>query len=255
LINPTFNEYKHYFDSTRLNNFKSSKIFLSKYFINLYINIIQNNIKTKFKKSRLHAIYYLNSSNDEFFDLNNKEFVNEVMHKIVVTYGWLFRDITNFKKHSDKIKEYFTPSEKYYSNSLNILKNIRKEDSCIVGIHIRRGDYESWRGGMFYYDDLFYIKLIKYLSKLLLKDYKSVEFLVCSDEGIIKDLYSNCGCKIHYGTNNEIEDLYCFALCDLLVGPPSTYTIWASFYGQVPLYQVTKKALNFQLKDFNVEIC
>jgi hypothetical protein len=94
LINPTFNEYKHYFDSTRLNNFKSSKIFLSKYFINLYINIIQNNIKTKFKKSRLHAIYYLNSSNDEFFDLNNKEFVNEVIHKIVFINGWLFRDNT-----------------------------------------------------------------------------------------------------------------------------------------------------------------
>lgn len=32
-----------------------------------------------------------------------------------------------------------------------------------------------------------------------------------------------------------IEDLYAFAKTDLLMGPPSTFTLWASFYGDVPL--------------------
>ena len=33
-----------------------------------------------------------------------------------------------------------------------------------------------------------------------------------------------------------VEDLYALAGCDLLIGPPSTFTQWASFYGKVPLY-------------------
>jgi hypothetical protein len=35
-----------------------------------------------------------------------------------------------------------------------------------------------------------------------------------------------------------VEDLYAFAGCDLLVGPPSTFTAWAAFYGEVPLLHV-----------------
>ena len=33
-----------------------------------------------------------------------------------------------------------------------------------------------------------------------------------------------------------MDDLYSLAQVDLLVGPPSTFTGWASFYGSVPIY-------------------
>jgi hypothetical protein len=29
--------------------------------------------------------------------------------------------------------------------------------------------------------------------------------------------------------------MYALASCDYIVGPPSTFSLWASFYGQVPL--------------------
>jgi hypothetical protein len=32
-----------------------------------------------------------------------------------------------------------------------------------------------------------------------------------------------------------VGDLYALARCDYIMGPPSTYTQWASFYGNRPM--------------------
>lgn len=47
-----------------------------------------------------------------------------------------------------------------------------------------------------------------------------------------------------------IEDMYSLAECDYIIGPPSTYTMWASFYGEVPLYMVDNPSLKPVLSDF-----
>ncbi len=41
--------------------------------------------------------------------------------------------------------------------------------------------------------------------------------------------------RVHFGPGHIIQDMYAMAEADLLIGPPSTYTGWASFYGNVPL--------------------
>ena len=41
--------------------------------------------------------------------------------------------------------------------------------------------------------------------------------------------------QVHFGPGHIVEDMYAMAEADLLIGPPSTYTGWASFYGKVPL--------------------
>jgi hypothetical protein len=35
--------------------------------------------------------------------------------------------------------------------------------------------------------------------------------------------------------------MYVLAACDLILGPPSTFSIWASYYGQVPLMQLDSR--------------
>jgi hypothetical protein len=45
--------------------------------------------------------------------------------------------------------------------------------------------------------------------------------------------------NVTWGSGHLVEDMYAFAGCDYLVGPPSTFTTWASFYGQVPLCRLT----------------
>jgi hypothetical protein len=79
---------------------------------------------------------------------------------------------------------------------------------------------------------------------------KKVAFLICSNSIPDKSLFRNFNCVM--GTNQPVEDMYSFAQCDFLIGPPSTFTGWASFYGQVPVVTISKSDANFTLADVHV---
>ncbi|MCS6783545.1 MAG: hypothetical protein NZ482_10320, partial [Gloeomargarita sp. SKYG98] len=63
----------------------------------------------------------------------------------------------------------------------------------------------------------------------------------CSDENLIPQGHHFSGLPVHWGTGHIIEDLYGLAECDYLIATPSTYSGWASFYGQVPIYFLPSK--------------
>ena len=41
--------------------------------------------------------------------------------------------------------------------------------------------------------------------------------------------------SIYYPNNSPLDDLGLLASCDVILGSPSTFSMWASFYGNVPL--------------------
>jgi hypothetical protein len=57
-------------------------------------------------------------------------------------------------------------------------------------------------------------------------------FLLCSDIRLDPTEFRDF--DILTGTGHPVEDNYALATCDYLIGPPSTYTAWASFYGGAP---------------------
>jgi hypothetical protein len=79
---------------------------------------------------------------------------------------------------------------------------------------------------------------------------KRVAFLICSDWPQDPDTFSKF--KVTFGTGDLIEDIYAFARCDYLIGPPSTFTMWASFYGNVPLNFILRNDQRLEMKDFHV---
>jgi hypothetical protein len=60
------------------------------------------------------------------------------------------------------------------------------------------------------------------------------------------------GLNVTFGTGDLIEDMYAFASCDYLIGAPSTFTMWASFYGKVPLNVIRSPDQTQKLTDFVV---
>jgi hypothetical protein len=50
------------------------------------------------------------------------------------------------------------------------------------------------------------------------------------------------GLDVHHGPGEPVEDLHALSLCDRLVGPPSTYSAWASFMNAVPRYEIADPA-------------
>jgi hypothetical protein len=108
----------------------------------------------------------------------------------------------------------------------------------IIGVHIRRGDYLKYNEGKYYFADHDYKRFM--LQCCDMNPGKKIGFFLSSDEKINYDNFDDFNiCKPAFA--GVIEDLYSLSYCDLIIGPPSTFSEWASFYGKTPTYQIHSK--------------
>jgi hypothetical protein len=248
LINPTFGEYAKYFPATRQNNFGDLPIS-----VRLKPNLPYPIFKVA---SRAAALLIPRSPLHEFiqwddhaeFNLNTADFVDKARKKIVITNGWLFRDHVNFAKHAKVIRSIFTPDASIQDAVKRLDMQARQQAEVIVGVHIRRGDYQQWHDGKYFYSNEQYGAMMAQAESCFKASGKRVAFLVCSDEAV--DAHAFAPHHVIAGAGRIIEDLYSLATCDYIIGPPSTYSGWAAYYGEVPLMHVTELAQVKLLDDF-----
>lgn len=105
-----------------------------------------------------------------------------------------------------------------------------------LGVHIRRGDYRTWHDGKYYYSDEQYISYIRQF--LALHRDKKVNIFICGNDpelntSFFRDQLSDA--HLEFPEGNAGEDLYLLSQCDYLIGAPSTYTLVASMYRDIPL--------------------
>jgi hypothetical protein len=159
-------------------------------------------------------------------------------------------DNTDLYKYHKTITNYFVPIEPHRTNIAMFDFKLRNEypEAKIVGVHIRRGDYREWADGMWYFDDDGYAAQMRMVEKQLLP-HKTI-FVICSNEEVNLANYQNL--TIRKSTGHFIEDMYILSECDYILGPHSTYSMWASFYGQKPLYKMRKNVAEFSISDFKI---
>lgn len=187
---------------------------------------------------------------DQRVDLDGEAFLDAVRrHRVLFVQDWFFRSRVNCERHREVIRDYLTPWEHHLVRSHGSVKPARRRGRFVVGVHLRRGDYEGFRGGRFYYSHAEYRAIMTRVEAAFPSE--NVSFLVCSDEPVPSDAFH--GLDVLYGPGQELEDLYALAACDRLVGPPSTYSAWASFYGDVPRYQVQDPASPVEASAFRVD--
>ena len=258
LINPNFGEYSKYFSATNDNNFGKYKIEIRyKHFNDTFEKLGRFLIPTVgrlLKSSPFHSIEFIGTkfdSKNKSFDLNDEKFLSKVRSKkLVITYGWLFRDFKNFSKHSDTIRNFFKPIDLHQKKVELLIRKSRQCSDILVGVHLRKGDYRQFQGGRYYFhDEVYYDKMLQ-INNLFQKKGKTVSFLLCSNDPISKEKFGEF--SINLGPGHPVEDLYSLAKCDYIIGPPSTYSMWASFYGMVPLLQIIDQNQKIVLKAFNV---
>lgn len=266
LLNPSFIDYAHYFkgsisnsvpkfpaneNNEQFNKNKQSKVrnYIIKIFSKLISKIFCNsNYNGKFiTLINLSAEKYINKE----FDLNDIKNIN-LLSKAKLTFvkGWLFRDYKNAEKHYQTIKKYFEPLDIYLHNINNFIANLKNQYDKLIGIHIRRGDYRNFENGKFYYEDEVYINYINQLKNLF-KNYNII-FILFSNEKNDTEPYKKEGLNITNGYGDFIEDLYSLSKCDYIIGPPSTYSLWASYYGKVPHRFINSKNEKLKIEDFKI---
>lgn len=239
IYNPSFYKYRDYFE------FTSKPLSINLFIFNCLYYYTRILIKLKAKCARdldWHEHIDLDESADEAMLKCKRYFVQ----------GWQYRGNKVVEQYRNEIIELFTP-KKFFIKNLNVFfdANFKDKTETIIGIHIRGGDYKTFENGKYFYSVAQYSEVIKRVAKLFSRT--KINFLICSNETIeIKDF--DPALKITKGPGHELLDMYSLSRCNYIIGPPSTYTMWASYYGNVPLYMLHEIDKDFLLNEFKIQI-
>jgi Glycosyl transferase family 11 len=164
------------------------------------------------------------------FDLINQS-------KTTLLSGWGICDWKLVEKHQDKIREVLKVQYKYFDISNSFIADKRQKYDFIVGVMIRQGDYKLWKDGQYYFSIEQYSQWIDRLSEVFQSRGK-VGFILASDASQnLKDFTSQ---NVHFTTGianssgHYIESISQLSLCDVIMSPPSSFSLWAAFLGDIP---------------------
>ena len=150
-------------------------------------------------------------------------------------------------KHADKLRFLFTPTAEVCDTVARMLAT--DEDVVTVGVHIRGGDYRTYLGGRYFYEPAIYREYMSQMAALLAAEGKRVRFLVCTNEPLTPAHFEGLQVLQQAGTDMMV-DLYGLSQCDYIIGPPSTFSQWASFYGKTPLRVLASADEQLSLDEF-----
>lgn len=227
---PHFQEYEKYFEN--LNRVR-------KVHFHFFSNTIFNKISLKIYRKIEHTLIARFFSNHQpilnihFPDYNANPIIYKVKWKVFFINSWDQRKETAyFSEFKNEIRQIFLPKvdivkkvESFFSEKV-ILYDV------IIGVHIRKGDYKEFFNGAYYFEDSVYYRYMKDLQAEM-SGYK-VGFLLCSNECVEHLSFQGLN-TFQLDNPNLMEDLYALSKCNFIIGPPSTFSMWASFYGNVPL--------------------
>ena len=168
--------------------------------------------------------------------------------RVVFVYGWIFRAPEAMRRQAEKVRAYFRPIAEFEQASTQAVAALRRDAEVVVGVHVRQEDYRRWRKGTCFFTMPQYAAWMRELAGQF--PGQRVSFLVCSDEPRRQEEF--LGLRVGFGPGSAIGDVYALAKCDYILGPLSSYSQWASFYGNKPLYQLRSTNDRPELKDFKV---
>ncbi len=152
-------------------------------------------------------------------------------------------------KHRRAIQSFFQPIDSVRMRVDTAFQSLRAQYQAIVGVHIRQSDFKSWNDGKCFFEVSDYADAMRSLHGQLL-DRKPL-FLVFSDEGLDDALFKPL--PVLFSNGEAIEDMYSLSQCDYILGAPnSTFSGWASFFGDTPILNLKGREDRIDLQYFEV---
>jgi hypothetical protein len=194
------------------------------------------------------AVTLRESTRQPFTLLNDPEIQERIRAAdIVFIYGWGFVAPECVPKQAETIRAFFRPVAQYNLASRQVVEQMRQDADVVIGVHIRHGDYKDWNGGKCYFPAARYAAWMHELVEQF--PGRKVSFLVCSNEPRSAEEFP--GLRVRFGTD-PVVDLYALSHCDFLLGPISSFSQWASFYGNKPLFHLDDTNARVELGRFQV---
>jgi Glycosyl transferase family 11 len=223
--------------------------------VSAFLAVRCNKIFKQIKPSRNVVVFgdASDSAVESAEDIANQSNLLQLVTQYETIYvaGWGFKAHQLTEKHRAELVKRYALKPECYGNSpwLSRLQQWRAEGSVIVGVHIRRGDYKQWRGGQYYFSDAVYQRYMLDLKRqIAARDDRRCRFIVFSNEVTgFSDNDTVCVSQASW-----YVDHFLMSQCDWLIGPPSSFTLWASYMGAVPYYHMATADRTLQLDEFKI---
>lgn len=164
--------------------------------------------------------------------------------------GWDFRVHNLTEKLQDYFISKYTIKDRFLQG-VNLVQHISQwklDNYVVLGVHIRRGDYRTYENGRFFYSDCTYRHFAALLTKMLESDGRRVKIIAFSNDSTSINELIECELSM----NEWYVDHHLMSQCDLLIGPPSTFTMWASYIGRVPYFHINSPSSPVGLSSFSL---
>lgn len=149
---------------------------------------------------------------------------------------WHYTDFKALAKHQDKVRQRLRLKDEYMNAARRVVEKARTPESVLIGVHIRRTDYKAWQEGRFYFSTEQYRE---WMRQCVQASPKPVHFIICSDERFDEAAFSNGFAHVSFSHESVVTDMAVLSLCDYIMGPPSTFSGFASFLGKAPKFSLT----------------
>ncbi|MBI3442696.1 MAG: alpha-1,2-fucosyltransferase [Candidatus Sungbacteria bacterium] len=242
LENPSFFEYGNYFTMPPPNIFFKLAFFLPFTDYTKRKQSFKRRLWRKFYRWYSKAITYahktavITSDNKDklpFYLAPTRE--NEKLSRLeqsadtIYFDGWLFRNPVGLQKYRKEITEYFKPRTDIEKAAETTIKNLRETFKNIIGVHIRQGDYATWRGGTYFIPQTRVREIMDEYLAITDKNASEACFVITSDGIIDTSLFNRL--HISVSRKNAAHDLLLLSKTDIIIGSNSTFGAFASYYG------------------------
>ncbi len=256
--NHSFFEYAHFFNIPPIKN----KVLYS-FFFTPFRNYVgrRNTYRTRFFRN-LYKTYVtlvhitkrnavmssINSANKPYYlpptQTDGQLLFAEKNNEVLYFEGWLFRNPEGLIKYRDEVVRYFTPNEIVRGNVAHAIDPLRKKFSHIIGVHIRQGDYATFKGGQYYLKTSRVFEVLSgYLKESGLLSEHTV-FIIASDDEVNTEDFP--GLNIVRANGNASEDLFTLAATDIIIGSDSSFGNLAAYFGNIPHIVITKEPIDWE---------
>ena len=183
-------------------------------------------------------IRHLDESENEGFEMGGEAFGKLLeSSNILFPMGWKFSDHDGIRRQREEIIRYLRPIQSVRKSAESVVSRARESGHQVIGVHIRQEDYRFWKGGVHYYETSQYVRWMRRCEEF--SPGVKLVFVVCASNDLNPLEFS--GINVVMGPGSPLGDLHALSLCDQIMGPPSTFSMWASYYGNVPLLPLLNK--------------
>jgi hypothetical protein len=178
----------------------------------------------------------------ELLDLDHDPDFEDLARSRYVLFlsGFYFAAPASLQRHRQSIVTTLAPPAEVVDSVRRVMDRCGRRADVQVGVHMRRTDYRIFCDGLLFYTDAEFCAVMQHLTERLRP--QTVCFHLVSDEPIDPAAFDGLNTEIHRGA--PLEDMYLLASCDYIIGPNSSFSHWASFWGAVPLHVLDWKTMD-----------